>query len=201
MHSSTRSRRALPVPTGIALVAVLSLATMAMPLARVAACSCAMPGSPEESIATAEVAFVGTVVDVAPGGDDPDMQMATVRYAFDVERASVPAEQTVEVRSLDDPGGAACGFTFGEGERWLVMAGSHDGVLQTNLCSGNVMLSDLDEPAVEEILAALPNTPVEETSTASAPAQSIPMPVIVGGLAALALVAVMVVAFRGGRVR
>ncbi len=160
-----------------------------------------MLGTPEESIAAAEVAFVGTVTGAAQGGEDRGLGMGTVRYAFDVERASVPAEATVEVSSLDDPGGAACGFSFGVGERWLVMAGMQDGRLQTNLCSGNVLLSELDDPAVEAILAALANTPDPPTAEAANPAPSFPIPIVVGGVAALALVAVMVLAFRGERLR
>ena len=201
MQFLTHGRRAVPVRSAIALVAALSIATLAMPLFHVAACSCAMLGTPDESIAAAEVAFVGTVVGAGEGGEDRGLGMGTVRYTFDVERASVPAGTTAEVSSLDDPGGAACGFSFGVGERWLVMAGMQDGRLQTNLCSGNVLLSELDDRAVEGILAALPNVPDPPAGEAASPAPSFPIPVVVGGLAALALIAVMVFAFRGDRLR
>ena len=184
------------------LASVLSLATMAMPLAHVAACSCAMSSGPEESIASAEMAFVGTAVEAMPGGDDPGMGMGTIRYAFEVERASVPTDAVVEVRALDDPGGAACGFSFGLGERWLVLAHGQDGSMHTNLCSGNLLLTQMDDAELEGILSSLPVTPEPATAAAAGQGEgAFPVPIIVGGLAALALVAVMVVAFRGDRVR
>jgi hypothetical protein len=175
---------------------------MAMPLAFVAACSCAGFGGPEESIAAAELAFVGTAIESAPGGGDPAMGMGTVRYAFEVERASAPTDAVLEVQALDDPGGAACGFSFATGERWLVMAHRQDGALHTNLCSGNLLLTQLDEGDLERVMGALPVTPDPPAEAESASGQPAALlPVIIGGLAAVALLGVMLIAFRGDRLR
>lgn len=202
MHSLTPRRISAPARSALLLAVVLSLATMAMPLAFVAACSCVGFAGPEESIAAAELAFVGSAVEAAPGGADPGMGMGTVRYAFEVERASAPTDAVIEVQALDDPGGAACGFSFGMGERWLVMAHRQDGALQTNLCSGNMLLTQLDEGDLDRVMSALPATPDPPADAQSAPGQPATLlPVLVGGLAALGLVAVMLVAFRGDRLR
>lgn len=202
MQSLTPSCGSARVRFALLLATVLSLATMAMPLAFVAACSCVGFSGPEESIAAAELAFVGTAVEAAPGGADPGMGLGTVRYAFEIERASAPTDAVVEVQALDDPGGAACGFSFAIGERWLVMAHRQDGALHTNLCSGNLMLSQVDEEQLERVTSALPVTPAPPAEAESAPGQSAALlPVIIGGLAAVALVGVMVIAFRGDRLR
>ena len=204
MQPFTPRRSTVRLRSALLLAAVLSLATMAMPLAFAAACSCAMLGGPEESIATADMAFVGTAVETAPGAGAPgvDIGMGTVRYAFEVERASVATDAVVEVQALDDPGGAACGFSFGMGERWLVMAHRQEGAMHTNLCSGNLLLTQLDEAELERVMSALPVTPEPAPEAASDPAPPAAiLPAVIGGLAALALVGVMVIAFRGDRLR
>lgn len=202
MQPFTPRRRRATVPASLLLAAGLSLATMSMPLAFVAACSCAMMGGPVESIQAAEMAFIGTPIESAPGGADPAMGMGTVRYAFQVERASVATDAVIEVQALDDPGGAACGFSFPLGERWLVMAHRQDGALHTNLCSGNLLLEQIDDAEQERVMSALPVTPDPPAISQAVPAQApFPVPVVVGGVAALALVAVMVIAFRGDRLR
>jgi hypothetical protein len=142
------------------LVAALALGLTAVPLATVQACSCAMIGGPDDVAAQAVrdggVAFIGTVVDAAPAPADPDGFGGMVGYAFELERASVPISAAViEVRALDDGGGASCGFTFGRGETWFVSAYEQDGALHTGLCNGNTRLGDLaqdDADRLREIL-------------------------------------------------
>ena len=137
------------------------------------------------------------------------MGVPLVRYAFEVERASQVTPAVVEVAALDDGGGASCGFTFGVGERWLVVATSEGGSLRSNLCSGNVPVEGIGEAEIADLVDLLPVEP-EPTSPppAAAPAASpsggagMPLLAVLVGLAATgALIAVMVPALRRGRPR
>jgi hypothetical protein len=153
------------------LVVVLALGLTAVPLATVQACSCAMIGGPEEIAAQAardgSVAFIGTVVDAAPAPADPDGFGQVVGYAFEVEHASVPISASlIEVRALDDGGGASCGFTFGIGESWFVSAYEQDGALHTGLCGGNTRMTELAPDSVDRLREMLlPVTPTVDAPT------------------------------------
>ncbi|MGH2416884.1 MAG: hypothetical protein ACRDFY_00985 [Candidatus Limnocylindria bacterium] len=147
------------------VAAALAIAISAAPAATVHACSC-MEMQPAEAVEMADLAFIGTVIDSAPGGQDPAVGMPMVRYAFAVARASEQTGPTIEVAALDDGGGATCGFTFGAEERWFVAASTDGGVLQSNLCSGNLMLDGMDDAEVAALDELLP---FEPTSTAADP--------------------------------
>jgi hypothetical protein len=168
-----------------------------------------MTFSAAEAVAAADLAFVGTVTDAAPGGQDPAMGMALVRYAFEVERASEQVGPMMEVVSHDDPGGAACGFAFGVGERWFVASASEGGLLRTNLCSGNRLMDDLGSAEADELLALLPAEPVAqspdpeptpESPSASGIDGAVLAAVLVGLAAAASLAVVLVAGSRRGRV-
>ncbi|MCA1568769.1 MAG: hypothetical protein LC798_00285 [Chloroflexi bacterium] len=194
------------LPRGL-IAAALATATLLAPVATVHACSCAAFGTTADAVAAADLAFVGTVAGTAPGGEDPMMGVPLVRYAFEVERASQVTPAVVEVAALDDGGGPSCGFTFGVGERWLVVATSEGGSLRSNLCSGNVPVEGIGEAEMADLVALLPVEP-EPTSPppAAAPAASpsgagagMPLLAVLVGLAATgALIAVMVPALRRG---
>ncbi len=190
------------------IAAALTISTLAAPAATVHACSC-MTFSAAEAVAAADLAFVGTVSDAAPGGQDPAMGMALVRYAFEVERASEQVGPMMEVVSHDDPGGAACGFAFGVGERWFVASASEGGLLRTNLCSGNRLMDDLGPAEADELLALLPAEPVAqspdpeptpESPSASGIDGAVLAAVLVGLAAAASLAVVLVAGSRRGRV-
>ena len=201
------------------IAAALALATVAVPIATVHACSC-IEMQPAAAVEFADVAFVGTVADAEPGGQDPMMGAPLVRYAFEVERASEEIGPVIEVVALDDGGGASCGFTFGPGERWFVAAMSEGGSLQSNLCSGNLKLTGMSDAQIADLLELLPMEPVGATpqpttappaapaaSAAPAPvtptATTVAMPIVaalvVGIAAAGALGLVLVLALRRGR--
>lgn len=190
------------------VAAALAITTLAAPVATVHACSC-MAFSAAEAVKAADLAFVGTVVDSAPGGQDPAMGMALIRYAFEVERASEPIGPIVEVVSHDDPGGASCGFTFGGAERWFVASTSEGGLLRTNLCSGNRFMDDLGSAELDELVRLLPAEPVAESPDPAAPSETpsgtgidgaVLAAVLIGFAAAASLALVIVSAYRRGRV-
>ena len=182
----------------VVLAAVAAIGLGSVPVSVVLACSCMMPGTPEEVVAASDLAFLGTVVDTAPAPPDPNGFGSTVRYAFQVERVSAEVEgDIVEVRALGGDGGASCGFEFGEGERWFVAAHRAEGGLETTLCSGNMLIEGMPDAEVERLADALPIRPT--AAPASPPDGFLPPVAVLGaGAALLALVAVAFLAFRRG---
>jgi hypothetical protein len=182
------------------VAAGLAIATLAAPAATVQACSC-VGFSTAEAVEFATIAFVGTVAERAPGGQDPMLGAPLVRYAFAVERASKASGPIVEVVSHDDPGGASCGFSFGHGERWFVAATAQDGLLRTSLCSGNVPIEGLGDADMAELVGLLPVEPVPADLPSGDAGLSIPAPLLVTLIGVAVLAAGSALAFRRGRAR
>jgi hypothetical protein len=182
------------------VAAGLAIATLAAPTVTVQACSC-VGFSTAEAVEFATIAFVGTVAERAPGGQDPMLGAPLVRYAFAVERASKASGPIVEVVSHDDPGGASCGFSFGQGERWFVAATAQDGLLRTSLCSGNAPIEGLGDADMAELVGLLPVEPVPADLPSGDGGLSIPAPLLVALIGVAVLAAGSAWAFRRGRAR
>ena len=182
------------------VAAGLAVGTLAAPAATVHACSC-VGFSTAEAVESATIAFVGTVAERAPGGQDPMLGAPLVRYAFAVERASKATGPTVEVVSHDDPGGSSCGFSFGHGERWFVAAMAQDGVLRTSLCSGNMPVEGLGEADMAALVELLPAEPLPGEVPSGDAGLSVPAPLLVALLGVGVLAAGSAWAFRRGRAR
>lgn len=185
------------------LAAALAIGLSTLPLATVSACSCAMPGTPEETVRASDLAFVGTVTESRQGPPDVMGPGQRIAYSFEIERASAAAPPVVEVLSLDDPGGAACGMAFGIGERWFVAAYEEpDGSLGTGLCSGNLMVEGMADGDLARIMGALSFAPGDDAEPApvdgsESTALSISPALIAGAFGAI-LVVLTVLAFRSG---
>lgn len=182
------------------VAAGLAVATLAAPGAIVHACSC-VGFSTAEAVEAATIAFVGTVAGRAPGGHDPMLGAPLVRYAFAVERASKATGPTVEVVSHDDPGGASCGFSFGQGERWFVAAMAQDGLLRTSLCSGNAPIEGLGDADMAELVELLPVEPSPAAAPSGDAGPSVPAPLLAALIGVSILAAGSAWAFRRGRAR
>ena len=116
----------------------------------------------------------------------------------------MPTDAVLVVQALDDPGGAACGFAFGMGERWLVSAYRQGADLETSLCSNNQLAGDIPADQLAAFTELLPNPAPDpaEPATETAPSDfSVPVAAGLAVLATFALVAVSVLAFRTGRRR
>jgi len=182
------------------VAAGLAVATLAAPVATVHACSC-VGFSTAEAVEFATIAFVGTVAERAPAGQDPMLGAPLVRYAFAVERASKQTGPVVEVVSHDDPGGSSCGFSFGQGERWFVAATAQDGLLQTSLCSGNAPIEGLGDAQLAELVGLLPVAPVPADVPSGDVGPSLPVPLLIALIGVGAVAAGSAWAFRRGRAR
>ena len=181
---------------------LLALAALGAPTASVLACSCASLGAGPADVARSAAAnggigFVGTVVAARPAPPDPNGIGDVVAYAFEVERATAPVSATIEVRALNDPGGAACGFVFGVDEEWFVAASPEGSALHTNLCSDNRPVAEIEPAEMERLIEALPEQPVPRNDHAGgglSPASWLPIGAVVGIV--VVITGVMAVAFR-----
>jgi hypothetical protein len=201
MQPTTTHRRLGRGLLRLGIAGLITLAVSAAPSATVHACSCARLGGPMEmfrqAIASSDVAFIGTVVDIAPAPPDPQ-GIGPVRYAFAVEAASAPVEETIEVRAFDESA-SSCGLTFGRDETWFVVAHAMDGALQTELCSGNTPIGTLAEAEREQLAALLNVEPMPSTDPTPLEANWLPVVGIV--LALLAVGGVTLFAFRRDGIR
>ena len=133
----------------------LVVGVSAVPVARVAACDCALRG-PDEAAAASDAAFTGVAIAASEGAapapapalrEPMPMPMSQVLYTFAVDgvaKGDVGAE--AQVLAGGDQG--ACGMTFAMNERWLIFATSEGGMLTTHLCSGNMALEPDEEPPI-----------------------------------------------------
>jgi hypothetical protein len=107
------------------------------------ACSCAMPGSTQESIDNTDVIFSGTVQDVRMSGE---MQFG-VSMTVDEEWKGLEASESGELTVYTATDSAACGYAFEEGEEYLVYGyrDEETGDVRVNLCSATKLLDQADE--------------------------------------------------------
>jgi hypothetical protein len=116
------------------------------------ACSCPSSGPPCQATFQVDVIFAGTVRSVVPLPEDdlPPLRQGemriprTVRVEFD---AVVPFRGTpgANVIVLTAGSGAACGYAFKPGDRYLVYANSRGMELVTGICSRTRPLSEAAE--------------------------------------------------------
>lgn len=112
------------------------------------ACSCVMPGTPQEEMENAAAVFSGTVVDIesADYGYEVTLQVANAWKNID--------SSFVTVRT--GMGGGDCGFNFVEGETYMVYAVdsySNPGELEVTICSLTSLLADADVSSLGEAIA------------------------------------------------
>jgi hypothetical protein len=117
----------------------------------VSACECASGGPPCQNTFQVDVVFAGTVRSIVPLPEDEpplrpgEMQIPqTVRVEFDTV---VPFRglQVSNVTVLTAGSGAACGYGFKPGDRYLVYANRKGTELVTGICSRTRPLADAAE--------------------------------------------------------
>lgn len=181
----------LTLAAGVA--GLLSVAPMSTALG----CSCMALSTPE-ALAFADVAFTGTTTGVeAPRPGNVVSSMDPVHYAFAVDQVFKGDAVEAEVIATTAMDGASCGTSFGLNERWLVFANVSEGELHTGLCSGNVLLTDIETEAAT--LAELGPPIAEPEPTPSQPTDEpfeLPMPLLAGLAVAAVVIGVSAWAFR-----
>ena len=130
-------------PPAVLAVLIVSLWLLAAPTPS-HACSCIVPGIPQEELAKSTVVFAGKVVSVKE--HDPFLKVTqsstdptTVEFAVsEVWKGDVgPTSSFSTARS-----GASCGFTFAEGKEYIVYSRDGDTV---SLCSRTKLIEDARE--------------------------------------------------------
>ena len=174
----------------LGLVVLLAAGILAVPIERAAACDCALIEMPD-AIRDADVAFVGRLEQRVPGGDNfgfPPLD----EWRWSVERSrDAEIDATIIVHAAADDG-ANCGVTFATGERWLVTASVHQGLLQTSGCQPNQRL-DGSAPDAEALVTELL---ANEIGAAENGPRGLPMPVLLALGAVVVVGAIGLAAFR-----
>lgn len=189
--------RLIRIATSLAFALALTFG----PVRQVAACTCVM-GETQDVIRAAQLAFIGTVADQRDTNLQGIIGDELRAYRFSVERANVPTDAAITI--LAGASGPSCGMVFANQEEWLIIARREAAGLTTNLCSGNLLVSEIDAAEREAIVALLPAEPAVpseapeadpapvEPTPAAAPAtpnslvQTVPIIPILVGVAALA---------------
>lgn len=138
------------------LVLSLILIILPFPQEKALACSC-VEGGAKEKVKRSAAVFLGRVVDI--GGSIKGEVGRLRKYTFEVEATwKGELNKRTTVYSYDGEG-ASCGYHFKQNGSYLVYSyPGKEGLLQTNLCSGNIA----EVKAGEELLVLGPGTKVIE---------------------------------------
>ena len=117
---------------------------------QVYACSCVQPGSPSEELEKFSAVFAGTVVSVQHSYDRDGRSVSREdRSTIGFEVSAVWKGAVYEDMSITTPPtGGSCGFTFEEGEEYIVYAYDSpyvDGGYTTGICSRTALLEQAQE--------------------------------------------------------
>ncbi|MFG1942218.1 hypothetical protein [Nonomuraea sp. NPDC048826] len=123
----------------IRFLAVLALVTGFLVLGggTAYACKC-VPLEPAERVREADAVFTATATRVRV--DEPMLNGGRVTATLRADRVFKGRERA-EFEVVTRAEGAACGYTFEKGRRYLVFAREGDDGLSTSLCSGNEVLA------------------------------------------------------------
>jgi hypothetical protein len=129
----------------LVVAALAGIGVFLGPVTPACACSCAEM-TPEQSFAESEMAFVGVVTKI----DRPLVMMnsgqpieVTLAVSEVYKGRGAVSERFVVTTASD---GAACGYDFVEGGRYVVLASTYNGTANTGLCSGNRNLAVESNP-------------------------------------------------------
>jgi hypothetical protein len=127
----------------LVILALAGLGIFVGPVSPACACSCTEM-TPAESLADAELVFVGVVAKI----DKPlilSNSGAPVTVTLSVSEVYKGAvTERVKVTTASD--GAACGYDFVAGRSYVVLASNYEGSITTSLCSGNRDLANESNP-------------------------------------------------------
>jgi hypothetical protein len=162
----------------LALLVVLGAGALQQPRAAYA-CSCMAPPPPLEARDGSAAVFAGQVAGITPNGP------SGVLVTFDLQQSwKGPAGPQLTIATGADSAG--CGFTFTQGEQYLVYGFAQEGQLWTSLCSRTAPLANAGDD-----LAALGAG--NQVDGAAAPVTTSTMgipwlPLAIGGLGVLLLI-------------
>lgn len=129
---------------------------------KVYACSCA-GGDAKEKLERSTVVFVGKVID--KGGTKKFQHGRLREYTFEVDKAwKGDDEKHVTIYSYDGSS-ASCGYDFVTNQTYLVYSyQGNDNLIQTNLCSGNIPISQANEEIKQLGIGTVINKNIDKVS-------------------------------------
>lgn len=126
------------------LCCLILAGTLAMDTDIAFACSCVIPGPPEAELARSVAVFSGIVVDRHEPGGLLVSSADPVRVTFEVYAVwKGPAYSTITITTARS--GASCGYTFEEGQEYLVYAHGSTDSLMVSSCSRTMPLAAAEE--------------------------------------------------------
>ncbi|HEY0606178.1 MAG TPA: hypothetical protein VGD58_24870 [Herpetosiphonaceae bacterium] len=169
------------------LIIVIAIAGLWFTSTRcVFACSCIMPGTPQEEITRSDAVFSGKVTQLTPTKALDGTEAIKVSFEVgQVWKGQIPQELLVETSSSS----ASCGYSFESGKEYLVYAYSNEGQLSVGLCSRTALLADAQEDVTALGQSTAPVAAPEASPTVASGGQSNQTLMIIGGLVAVAAVA------------
>lgn len=128
----------------IILLTLIIINLFLVNISLVNACSCIPPALPKESLEKSTAVFAGKVVDIdIPRGlvvssADP------VKVTFDVSKVwKGPDYKTLVITTARD--GATCGYSFTQGDEYIVYTYGEGDKLSTGICSRTQLLANAQE--------------------------------------------------------
>lgn len=129
----------------------------------VIACSCSLPLTPLEELEKSTAVFSGKVTDIDFPIGIKISSADPVKVTFEVSKTwKGPNSKTLIVATARH--GASCGYSFKQGEEYLVYAYNEEDKLSASLCSRTELLSSA-ETDLQEL--GLGNTPTNSDSDGS----------------------------------
>lgn len=126
---------------GRKFVSMLLMMTMLLILLNIApatsfACSCVAPWSVQEELEHSAAVFKGSVIGVVDAKENSAMQSSADPIAFIIKVDEIwKGINQTEVVVYTERDSASCGFTFEEGQEYLIYASKPDDHLRVSLCS------------------------------------------------------------------
>jgi hypothetical protein len=168
----------------ILLFIVVSL--ILLNIAIVSACSCVQPAPPKESLEQSTAVFAGKVVDINVSGGAAISSADPVTVTFEVSKIwkGLDNESLVLTTARD---GASCGYSFKQGEEYLVYTYGEGDKLSTGICSRTRLLASAKDDLQELGDGSLP-----ANSDMPQPSNFIPI-ISIAGIIILFLIIVLLV--------
>ena len=131
----------------LALVASLFCLWLFAGVGRSYACSCVEPDPPAEALANSTVVFAGRVVairgfDIPESGIVSSADLGTIELQVSTVWKG-PVQETMFVTTVRN--GASCGFTFAEGEEYVIYSRSDATPPEVSLCSRTRLAANAQE--------------------------------------------------------
>ncbi len=170
----------------ILLSLVLTISMLTIETGPAYACSCVIPGPPDEELANSSAVFSGKVVNLAEpfSGFGPVSSADPIKVTFQVDKVwKGSVSQTTTISTARSS--ASCGYTFEKGGEYIVYAYGTENDLSVSLCSRT---QPLDTAQDDLAVLGVGTEPLADIFEGIGNYTDIQMPVLIGiGIAMILL--------------